>query len=419
MKSPDGHESALTVAPLDDSDGNLSLAVAWSPHWITRDYSHLPPYWVRLPPSPPGAGPPSAAEGEAPSPSDEEVVGESASTRKRSEDSARQQGEASADRAITCQVSAEGIVAALTQEEQLRSSPRLDSLYIDHLRVRMGGASDGVWFASAITAFGTTSQTVLWNYRVPDGILVFVRKDTVPCGVLVLLGVADEAATPEWATQHGGSNDPGVALDLFARRHREQRAAMEAEQRLPPAQREAAARDRMRRENEQRLQDSKSAGEPRAGWLAETALLTPHGVPVRDKMRADAQQRETRVAEALQSPRWDAKLVAEHSLAWLRRGGHVGEGLGLKEAVGTLLHRMVLDGRFADSVCRLLDLWRAWADLGGMKKTDYQALQASPAAFAQATLLVALIQDASLAFEGTLATDLQECLSMWKKVRLG
>ncbi len=88
--------------------------------------------------------------------------------------------------------------------------------------------------------------------------------------------------------------------------------------------------------------------------------------------------------EALQSPRWDTKLVAEHNLAWLRRGGHVGDGLGLKDAVGTLLHRMVLDGQFAASVCRMLDLWRAWADLGGMRKTDHHALQADQAVFAQA-----------------------------------
>lgn len=55
MMSPNGHEKALTVAPSDDSDGNLSLAVAWSSSWITRNSSHLPPYWVRLPP-PPGEG---------------------------------------------------------------------------------------------------------------------------------------------------------------------------------------------------------------------------------------------------------------------------------------------------------------------------------------------------------------------------
>ncbi len=48
--------------------------------------------------------------------------------------------------------------------------------------------------------------------------------------------------------------------------------------------------------------------------------------------------------EALQSPKWDTKLVAEHQLKWLKKGGHVPESQGLKEAAGALLHRMVMDG---------------------------------------------------------------------------
>jgi hypothetical protein len=46
--SPNGHEAVLTIAPLDDSDGNLSLAVKWSSSWGMRDQSSLPPYWVLI-----------------------------------------------------------------------------------------------------------------------------------------------------------------------------------------------------------------------------------------------------------------------------------------------------------------------------------------------------------------------------------
>ncbi|EJT76998.1 hypothetical protein GGTG_06912 [Gaeumannomyces tritici R3-111a-1] len=84
-----------------------------------------------------------------------------------------------------------------------------------------------------------------------------------------------------------------------------------------------------------------------------------------------------------------------------------------------LLHRMVLERAFADRLCRLLDLWMAWADNGGMRKSDFQALEADKVTFALATLVVALISDASSAVEGTLSMDLQECLRMWRKVRLG
>jgi len=258
MTSPDGKEKALSIAPLDGSDGHLSLAVSWSSHWTTRDYSHLPPYWVRLPPPPPkrvsqhgtsAESSKSAVEEDDPNP----FNGEAPSVQKRSWDSTEHVERANSRQPITCQISAEGITTALSQELQLQSSLQLDSLYIDHIRIR-GGKSDGIWFASAATAYGTTSQTILWNYRIPEDVLSFARKETVPCGILVLLNVVDESTTPEWATKH---EDHGASLDLFARRNREQREAMAAEARLPPAQRAQAARERQMRENQQRLDESK------------------------------------------------------------------------------------------------------------------------------------------------------------------
>ncbi|KAJ9142327.1 hypothetical protein NKR23_g7315 [Pleurostoma richardsiae] len=408
MTAPDGREKALTIAPSDDSDGNLSLAVAWSSAWITRDYSHLPPYWVRLPPPPP----PEQPEKEKAAESSNAVLSEdelgagkaaegadaasgSSSKRKGSVDSLERAGRSQSGKPVTCQISIDGIVAALIENAPTAAAPSAlvpESLYIEHLRIRPG-RTDGVWFASATTAYGTTSQTILWNYKIPDDILAFARKETVPCGVLVLLGVVDESDTPQWATKY---NDSSAQLDMFVRRSNESRMAMEAEARMPPAQREQAVRDRMRRESENRLYD------------------------MRDRMRQDNQRRETRLTEALQSPKWDTKLVAEHNLRWLRLKGHVAEEHGLKDVVGFLLHRMVLDGELSASLCRMLDLWKGWADVGGMKRADYDTIMAQQVAFAQATLLVALIKDTSAGLEGSsLAMDLQECLRLWRKVRLG
>ncbi|KAG7286140.1 hypothetical protein NEMBOFW57_008443 [Staphylotrichum longicolle] len=404
MLSPDGKEKALTIAPLDGSDGHLSLAVSWAGPWTTRDYSQLPPYWVRLPPPP--RPPPTADENEestaagdsksaAERTSSEPLREDTSSLQKPSLDSARQRGASDARHPITCQISTDGIVTALSQidsQHQPQSSLHLDSLYIEHLRLR-ASKSDGAWFASAATAYGTTSQTILWNYKIPDDVLRFARKETVPCGVLVVLGVVDEDATPEWATRYDA--DHGKQLDAFARRSREQRAAIEAENRMPPAQKAAAMRERVMRENQQRLDE------------------------MRDKAREQNQRRETRLAEALQSPKWDTKLVADHHLAWLQKKGDVGADLTLMEAVGTVLHRMVLDGQFASTLCRMLDLWKAWAENGGMRKSDLTALQEDQTSFAYATLLVAIIKDTSSALEGSMSMDLQECLRMWRTVRLG
>lgn len=141
--------------------------------------------------------------------------------------------------------------------------------------------------------------------------------------------------------------------------------------------------------------------------------------PVSDKARLERQRGEQRMMEALQSPKWNTKLVAEHSLRWLQTQNTYSPSLPTKEVVGYMLHRMVRDQEFTSKLCRMLDLWRAWANIGGMKRSDYQLLQEDPATFAHAALLVALIMDTSTALEGTLSMDLQECLRLWSKVRLG
>lgn len=397
MTSPDGKENALTIAPLDGSDGHLSLAVNWSSEWTTRDYSHLPPYWVRLPPPPPSQKPQpetssaSTKSASDPNPFDGGEAPSTSSIRKPSLDSITHAAHTTSSQPITCQISTDGIITALSQEIALLSSVQLDSLYIDHIRIRPGDTA-GTWFASAATAYGTTSQTILWNYKIPDDVLSFARKETVPCGVLVLLKVVDEEKTPEWATKW---NDHGADLDVFGRRHREQREAMIKEGRMNPAERANAVRERVMRENQQRLDD------------------------MRDKMRVESQRRETKQLEALQSPKWDTKTVAGHNLMWLKGKKEVSESMELREHAGTLLHRMVLDGQFASNVCRMLDLWKAWAENGGMRKSDLTALQEDQVAFAQASVLLALIKETSTALEGTLSMDLQECMRLWRIVRLG
>ncbi|KAL2148116.1 hypothetical protein VTH82DRAFT_2020 [Thermothelomyces myriococcoides] len=250
--------------------------------------------------------------------------------------------------------------------------------------------------SGAATAYGTTSQTVLWNYKIPDDILAFSRRETVPCGVLVVLGVVDEAATPHWATAY--PDDHARQLDAFVQRSMAQREALAAEARMPPAQRVIAERERAAREGMERMRE------------------------MRERLRIQAERQETRLMEALQSPRWDNKVVAEHNFAWLVSKGEVdGRAVqgGVKEAVGNVLHRMVLDGEFTSRLCRMLDLWKAWAENGGMRKSDLTALQEDQVTFAYATLLVAIIKDTSTALEGTVSMDLQECLRLWRTVRLG
>ncbi|KAI1166217.1 hypothetical protein F5B18DRAFT_96581 [Nemania serpens] len=416
MRSPDRGRVALAIAPLDDSDGHLSLKVTWESSWTTRDASTLPPYWIRLPPPPPNRGSDEATSATASTSQDVAQSDETTETTetkaepddgqnkedppKESLDSIQKQADRNAKTPITCRFSADGLQSALTQDEDDERTPlasgfEVHSLHMEHLRASAHRTS-GTWFASAATAYGTTSQTMLWNYKIPDEVLAFARRDTVPCGVLELLGVVDGSQTPEWATAY---NDTLDHHETFVRGMQEQRIAMAAEARMDAAQRQNAIKQRTEREMMQRMNN------------------------MRDQSRRDAQRRDTRRHEALQSPKWDTRLVAEHNLAWLRRRKAVagaGAGLGqLRDVVGTLLHRMVLDGAFAAEVCAMLDAWKAWADNGGMRGADLDVLQAGQETFAFASLLVALVKDATGAHEGTLSVDLQECLRMWRVVRLG
>ncbi|GKT57854.1 hypothetical protein ColTof4_09836 [Colletotrichum tofieldiae] len=378
MQSPDGQHKALTIAPLNDSDGHLSLSVTWSSHWTTRSHHSLPPYWVRLPPSPevPSTEPEPVEEAkEAPSPMS------SLSSITRAVDT-------TSKTPIACKISSHGLISAHPETEDRPATP----LHIDHVRIRPG-QSVGTWFASAATAYGTSSTTILWNYRIPDDVLAFARGSSVPCGVLEILGIVDASQTPEWASGH---DDMRENLDLMSRRMREQRNAMAAEARLGPKERQQAVVDRMRKESEQRLDD------------------------LRDKMRLDVQRRELRTHEAIQSPKWDAALVASHTLPWLQQQGHVSsESTNPRAVAAGLLHRMLRDGAFANEMSSVLDKWKAWADNGGMRKSDLEALREGRTSFAQASLLVAVVRDAGTATEGGLSVDLQECLRMWRQVRLG
>jgi hypothetical protein len=267
MKSPDGRETALMIAPLDDAEGNLSLAVSWSSTWITRDATSLPPYWVRLPPAAVAAADKdgvssvdrsSSSPAYSPMQNGKEKEGKESQTRVSIGSSHSQEVGSNGPRPITCQISVDGLVTALTQEVQLHGTVHLDSLYIEHVRVRHA-RTDGIWFASAATAYGTTSQTILWNYTIPADILAFSRKDTVPCGLLVLLGAVDESDTPEWATNY---SDHGRTLELHVQRTNEQRAAISAESVMAPAQRQLAVAQRMRKETEQRMMDRLSCPPP-------------------------------------------------------------------------------------------------------------------------------------------------------------
>lgn len=405
--SPDQTEKCLSIAPLDDSDGNLSLSVRWSKRWRMRDKLSLPPYWIRI------EGPdPKQIELDAKRDAvlnDEEVVAEavdpflekSPSVNETNPMPSKEDPDAFSTtsktviedkpvESIRCHISIDGLLAAMPEHEGLGT---LQDFPITHLSIHPSNPnSPGVWFASAITALGASTKTVLWNYLIPLPFLIFSRKDAIPCGILVLLSAVAESDTPEWATQY---DDEAERRELQYKRMRDQSAAMMREGSLTAEQRALAQRERFDRFVSESNDDRRQA------------------------QRRETQRAETRMLEALQSPRWDNGLVAGHMLAWLKREGYICESYGMHRAVEVLLHKALRDIEFAGKMTEMLDMWRAWVDNGGMRKADFVILKEKQAEFAYASLILAVVRESVVATDGSVGMDLQESVRIWKRVRLG
>lgn len=134
--------------------------------------------------------------------------------------------------------------------------------------------------------------------------------------------------------------------------------------------------------------------------------------PVRNSQKEDHRRKETRTSEALQSPKWLATKASSYALrCWLKVHHHSDEALSVKEATGRLLHRMVLQPRYAAEVCGMLDRWEVWCDDGDMRKSDFEAVGGGGGlgVFAEASLLVSVIRETGLEAQAAVALDLQEC----------
>ncbi|KIN04950.1 hypothetical protein OIDMADRAFT_192515 [Oidiodendron maius Zn] len=394
LLSPNRRERVLTIAPLDDSDGHLSLAVQWSSTWGMRDHRSLPPYWVLIKGAPP---PDHCSKSDDNNLTSEETNKLTLDKKDASADSSDTRSSAAMKYtpilppAIRCKVGVNGLLSAIPDDLDTQI---FESLDVKHLEAHESSpTTKGVWFASAITALGTTSQTILWNYKIPPEILAFAKKDSIPCGVLVLLDVVEESATPEWATRY--ENDAEEEREQRFREMSEDGRAVMREQKMTPEERTEAVRERSRKKHE--------------NWIASLNATR----------RRNAQRAETRMMEAFTSPKWGNKLSAEHYLVWLKKDGHMDSSLTLERATEVLLWRMINEPPFAEELTKMLDGWKSFVDNGGLKKGDYSALNDSKVMFGYATLLVAMVEGSVTAARGSLAMDLQECVRIWKRVRLG
>ncbi|KAK8140419.1 hypothetical protein PG984_000485 [Apiospora sp. TS-2023a] len=141
--------------------------------------------------------------------------------------------------------------------------------------------------------------------------------------------------------------------------------------------------------------------------------------------RAKAGQGSGSVTSAMEEkatttpPRWPIQKVAECGLRWLQAHNDKLVGLSLQDVVVTVLYQMVVDPPFAMSICKILNQWRTWTDNDYMRPEDMRGLRELQEIFAEASLLLAVIEQVSSSPRDNALFNVQSCTDTFKYVKLG
>ncbi len=408
MLSPDGTHSALRVSMPDDSDGVLSLALRWEAEWDEREKESLPPEWMRLEVPELEGG--EMEEGE------EEKNGLREGGLLAVNDDDDDEGKEGDDGII--EVKKKIIAKSLHLPRPTSLRFRLGSLpstssrsaTASHLTICMAtweachtplpyspslthlrSSAASTWFPSIALSLGLSKSLPLYTYNLPPWLYSLAAKDTIPCGVLVMLGLLAPESAPDWETKYDPLEDGRTHHNHFLAK-----------------QRSLAA---------ERMMSAEQARVARAAREAEE--LHQMGEEFRARIARQRERETRREREAFASGRLEARAVADAATAWLVQEKLLREGAGTQEAVEGLLIRMVRQEEVAMGVFDLLERWREWSDRGGMNTEDLAIFRTHKVGFCYAVCVMALFKEVCAKEENSLAADMQECIRCWKMVRLG
>jgi hypothetical protein len=430
LVSPDQMHSVLSVAGSEDSEGMLSLRLDWRPEWNVRGIHDLPPYWMRLHGLSEDMGDLGIIKTKQEREEEESVKRESIVSEKHSHKKSNSgQFLNPIDNPLSHKRHSSIPEIILPEKEHVPSQRfsiasyatsryshrpqstlrlRLSASGVDqivnetfpkrkmrprHLRqfsVNEGNNTTAMWFACAATAL-SAPRGGLWSFSIPSVVTEFALLDSVPCGVLELWGFMSSEQTPVWRTPFDNS------MEEVEQRHREKKRMerMMNEGKLKGQAWHDAVHARFAEERREKQYDAER------------------------KLVEDQQRQAQEMVEALGSPRVGIRPVAEACRKWLVGKELVADDDKIPTIVERLLWEMVTKQEAAWEVAKILDAWKHWADNGGMTKAQYDSMKESLTTFAFASCLLCLIADTAEAMSGSVVSDLQECMRLWKRVRLG
>lgn len=421
MLSPDARHSALRVSMPDDSDGVLSLALRWEAEWDEREPESLPPEWMRL-------EVPKGVIREGNGDEEREYDGRRQDSRREAEEKTEEEEEKEAHEVDLLEVDEESKddrilhmkkpIAAKSSHHteptslrfRLSSAPSSSHSTTSALTICMatwesshaplpyspslmhlhsGPAS--VWFPIVALSLGLSKSLPLYTYNLPASLHSLAIKNTIPCGVLVLLGLLATESAPDWETKYDPLEDSRAHHNNFLAKQR------------------SIAAERMMGAEQARI----------ARVAREAAELHQMGEDFRARIARQRERETRREREAFASGRLEARVVADAATKWLIQEKILREGAPMQEAIEGLLIRMVKQEEVAMSVFGLLERWKEWNDRGGMNTEDLAMFRTNKAGFCYTVCVMALFQEVCAKEESSLAADMQECIRCWKTVRLG
>jgi hypothetical protein len=404
--------TVLKVATPDNADGLLSLQVDWKVEWDARGSFSLPPFWVRVKQPGPGKmlvdNKGTMDEPETIDSNDLEASQEShepqvqGMSRDNTLVNDASENETSASQPLIKQIEERKVHVTTTPNDSFRfklDGDRVQKVLFEDEELPTGeirdmastGETANLWFICAASSLSQRLDAELWNFTIPNQITTFVKRKSVPCGVMVLLGFLNNDDVPPWSS-------PPPSLQASAREMSERMQQDMYERRLedamPPAQAAEARRVRIMR----------SAHDFHSQHIARQQALRDY--------------EERRLVEAIQSSRLENNTVAQATLAYLISEKVIPEDYTTEDLALAVLYLMVVDNAKAKLVGDILERWALWSQFGGMQRVQLDLLIQNKVAFCYAAALMAVVYNAETG-DTNPSTDMLACLKSWKRVRLG
>lgn len=406
--------TVLKLMPPDNADGVLSLQVDWKSAWDCRGIHSLPPFWVRL--EQPRYGKILADKKQALTNS-LTVVPQHSITDKNTADEP-QPRRLSRENTLVAETNQESDSSPATSIIQIIENKKgnvttypsdsvrfkIDGEYVQKVSFEDEGVPTGetreignlgeiasLWFICTASALTPILNCGLWTFTVPSSITSFVKRESIPCGVMVILGMLSDDDVPPWASPPPPMTE---SHEEVAQRMHNESYERRLENSMPPAQAAEARRVRMMRQ----------------GHDYHTQHIA--------RQRRMKEYEERRLIEAIQSPRLENETVASATLAYLVREKVVPEYYTTQDVAHAVLYLFIVDHEQAKVIADILGRWTLWSQYAGMQTVQLDILINNKIAFCYAAALVSVVRQARLG-DANASSDMLECLRLWKRVRLG